>query len=252
MSDKKLSPLSFILMAAALIVGLGGGYALSFLIGPADSSGNITFELENEESVGDDWVLTVDDFAFRMSDFNNIFDLTADSLSNTYVMYGEEPTTLALKGAVIQELAMYYMLTVDAIEEGIFDDAAYESYLKYIIMQGVGQIYASLYMEDMYPEDATYFDPTEDEINEVFAEYRTEFMNSGMTSAEIEEYITYTLQQEAYETWQSAASDTMLQQLQMKYSIEMNEDELLADAVTPTFEFPSVDALGDAGTLELE
>lgn len=221
----------------------------------ADDS-NLLYPPEKSE-VGDDWVITVDDYAYRWSEFETLYDALETQLSQLAVLSGLEPTREMLQYIYLEELLPYFIFAVKAVDEGL----AEMSESRDMARSAVYQLLANIYLQSAMPSEE-YFYPTDDEVQEYYELYESQIIASGYTEEVGKEYIFMQLAQSYYQTWQDELVATLKEERSVKKNRSLlNNTDLEPDilrAANPVKEdefdiYPhTVDQLGDDWILSID
>lgn len=256
MAKDNKSVLMIVLIIAGLLLGGGLGFIIARSTGSStdgssvasSGSGNtkkqpsINLYPSTLDEVGDDWIVTIDDYAFRFTDFEESYELMESQISQLIVQYyGIAPNESQMKEVYLEQIIPSYVLAIKALDEGVMEDEETVELLKNAIIQSLGTIY----LEDILPEDEDYFTPTNLEIEEYYSLYKDqllEYKNAyGLTAAELKELVSAQVQQQKLQIWQ----EEIVQEAKEEYKVKKNSDKLEALGIT------DVDSTSDIGLDEL-
>lgn len=236
MAKDNKNVLMIILIVVALVIGGGIGFIITKSVSPASESegttaGNRTTEKAPSielyppsiEEVEDDWIVTIDDYAFRFTDFEESYELMESQISQLIVQYyGISPTESQMKEVYLEQLIPTYVLAIKALDEGIMEDEENRELLQSAIIQSLG----TLYLETIIPEDDDYFTPTNLEIEEYYTLYKDQLLEYktayGLTATELKELVSAQVQQQKLQLWQ----EEIIEQAKEEYKVKKNTDKM--------------------------
>jgi len=162
-----------------LVVGGGGIYFVTG--GMAAKTGYVSVYPPKASSVGNDWLVKLDGYAIRKSEFETGYKFYLSQIPEAQRVNINEA---ALKYQFLESLQAQYILTLKAIESGVLNTEEANFYVSYSLRDSIYKFY----LNNSLPKDKNVFLPTKVQIEEYYRMYRPQFEKMGMKAEQIKKY----------------------------------------------------------------
>ncbi|MGC8765248.1 MAG: hypothetical protein ACP5QT_05115, partial [Brevinematia bacterium] len=186
MSEKSSNFWLFVVVS--FVCGLAIGVGAAFLItsiskkGVVAGEGSISLYPPKADSVKDDWLVKIDGYAIRKSEFEQGYKLFLSQVPESQRL--NLPNESVLKYQFLENLQAQYILTIKALQDGIHKTDEGKFYINSAVRQAIYQ----LYLKNNLPKDENVFKPTKVELEEYYNRNRAQFEKLGMKADQIKRY----------------------------------------------------------------
>ncbi|OHD55009.1 MAG: hypothetical protein A2Y33_03320 [Spirochaetes bacterium GWF1_51_8] len=205
----------------AFVVGIGAGAGGMMLFGGAGGPGGavksdkIYIHLAKASEVGADWLVKIDDYAISKSEFNDLFTLIKSTSPQFQNITPEQDAQL--KYQYFESLIDEFIVTLQAVNKGNIDIKT----ANLLIDQSARQSIYTLFLKNNMPIESS-FNPTEQEIEAFYQQYKDQFKQSGMNAEQIKQVSVENIKKLKLQQWMMS----FVTHIKEGYKIERNFDAL--------------------------
>ncbi len=223
--NKGAGAIVFIIIAFA--VGAAVGFLGARLFGGSSTSGGIVksdkimVQLNKASEVGNNWLVKIDDYAISKAEFEDSYNL----LKSTSPQFaGLSPQDEAkLKWQYFESMIDEYIVTLQAVNKGNMNVKT----ANLLINSSARQSIYTLYLKDNLPVESS-FNPTPQEIEQFYQQYKNEFKKSGYNAEQIKQVATENVKKMKLQQWMMS----FISHIKEGYKIERNFDAMKTLGIT--------------------
>ncbi len=219
-----------ILIIAAFVVGLGGGFGIKALMGGSSSKGDsISLYPPTVAQARGQWLAKIDNYVITKEDFDL---LMAQIPQEQLAAYGSPDD---VKRYVFNQLIDQYVILIEAQRSGVLNDKKTRYMLSAALRQAIYQVYL-----EQQVKDPSIFAPSKLEEEQVYKQYGAMLRQQGKSATEIRDIIQQEVQKQKFQVWMKQ----FVTEARDKYKIEKNASVLdkagLTEKPNSGYSFPGM------------
>lgn len=207
------------ILAGALVLGLLIGGGIMFFV-KGGGNGSVNLYPTTSAQVGGDWLVKIDDYAIGKNEFDTGFKMAMN-------LYPEQQKAAYPEGfwkqQYLDNLISQYVITLQAMKSGKFEQKEPKIYLQAAIRQAVYQIY----LLQNIPQDNSGFAPSNDEISQYVAQNSTQMDRMGLNSEQRKMYAVQDLKNRKMKMWEAQ----FVERTKENFKIQRNDALLQKEGV---------------------
>ncbi|MCX7820429.1 MAG: hypothetical protein N2258_01990 [Brevinematales bacterium] len=206
----------------SFIVGLVIGGAIIFFTFGKKANANISLYPQKANEVGNDWLVKIDGYAISKSEFEEGYKFFLSQIPEQQRV--NLPNESVLKYQVLENFITQYVLTVKALNSGIYNSPDSKLAIKLALRDAIYKLYLKSAIKD-----ESIFKPTKAEIEDYYMRNRAQFEKMGLKAEQIKMYAEQDLYNRKLQEWIA----TFVNSKRQEFKIEKN-DALMEKLGIPT------------------